>query len=262
MSVLRRFAGRVLILGVTGLAVAVMGPSSAEADSVTHFGPNGKGGSLIDTTLTQLGIPDNASSETSATSFLVPGSGAVPLTFTAQFDLGSFLYDFGYYDVSKVTANPITDTRNYAIQALTNSTEVFNNLTTNPGATRTVNATGGTTLGFFIVPDNTIANFLANPNQFYPPQTANDLLRAPLFSVSDANPGQFDQFLSFSGGGKTLFTFEDLSRAGASDESFTDLGFSIATQLIPTVPEPSSLALSCTGLVAVLGCLFCRNRSA
>lgn len=252
MKVFRSGILAALAAGMAGL----MAPS-AGADVVTHFGPGGVGGPTIDSTLAALGIPVDASSETTATTFMVPGSGAVPLTFTAQFDEGSFLYDFGFYDVSKVTADPIADTKNYAIQALSNSVEIFNNPTTSPGDTKTIMVGGGTVLGFFIVPNNTIANFLADPDSFYPPSTNDDSLRAPLFSVTDANPGQFDQFLSFLGGGKTLFTFEDLSRADGSDDSFTDLGFSIDTQLVTpvAVPEPSTLALAgicgLAGLVAV-----------
>ena len=61
--------------------------------------------------------------------------------------------------------------------------------------------------------------------------------------------------LSFVGRGKTLFTFEDLTRVTfppptlASDEDFTDLAFSIDVEL---VPEPSSLVLLLLAMMALL----------
>ena len=247
---LRRFATYVACLAASMVAA----PMTAKADTATHFSSNGLGGSLIDDTLNLLGIPDDASSETTVTQFVVPGSGPGSLTFQVLFDHGSFLYDFGFYDVSAVTADPVADSKGYAIQALSHSVEVFDDRLVDPGALKTVTVQGGAVLGFFIVPNNTIANVLADPDKFFPSSITNGFYRAPLFSVSDANPGQFDQFLSFLGGGKTLFTFEDLSRApgSGSDSNFTDLGFSIDVQLgVAPVPEPAALTLG--GVAGTIG---------
>jgi hypothetical protein len=72
------------------------------------------------------------------------------------------------------------------------------------------------------------------------------------FSVSDANPGEFDQLLSFVGNGVTLFTFEDLTRiaGGGSDDDFEDIAFTIDAELNPVVNDPpdcSAAALSAVG---------------
>ena len=103
----------------------------------------------------------------------------------------------------------------------------------------------GTELGFFIVPNDTFANFLSAPATYYDPpaNTGDDIFankRSPLFSVADANPGEFDQLLSFIGNGVTLFTFEDLTRnpGGNTDNSFTDLAFTIDAELEPVVNDP------------------------
>ena len=55
---------------------------------------------------------------------------------------------------------------------------------------------------------------------------------SPLFSVSNANDGQFDQLQSFADNANTLFGWEDITRTGngklgASDNDFEDLVFSV-----------------------------------
>ncbi len=105
----------------------------------------------------------------------------------------------------------------------------------------------GDVLIFGIIPDNTIANFLANPGDFYnddvgvgdgPAVLSPTSNRAPLFFVEDANPGENDQALGFIGSGKTMFTFEDLTREPGvggfplSDADFTDLGFGLDLALV------------------------------
>lgn len=113
----------------------------------------------------------------------------------------------------------------------------------------------GTELGFFIVPNNTVTTFLSSPGDFYPPATSPDALCAPHFSNENANPGEFDQFLSFVGDGITHFTFEDLTRIGESDEDFTDMAFTIDAELRPVdpggeIPEPGRAVLGLAGLAA------------
>jgi hypothetical protein len=232
-------------LGVACVAVTWVLVGAALGDEVRQFDPPGTLPGrfpLVSELLNSSGIgANNAGAETTETSFVVPGSGPVDLTFKVERDGGSFLYEFGYFDPSRVTADPVTATRDYAVQALSGATSVFDDRTADQGATRTLRVQGGQTLGFFIVPNNTIANFLADPDDFYPPTFQFNGFRAPLFSDSDANPGQFDQLLSFAGNGVTLFTFEDLSRVQGSDNSFVDLGFTVNAQLIP-VPEPSAWA--------------------
>ncbi len=46
--------------------------------------------------------------------------------------------------------------------------------------------------------------------------------------------------LSFIGNGSTLFTFEDLTRTGESDQDFTDIAFVIDAELeTRSTPEPT-----------------------
>lgn len=240
---------RLRLLAVLVLSMAV----SASADVVTQFGAGGLNRPAINAELTAVGIPANASSESLATSFLVPGIGAVDLTFTFRQDLGAFNFSFGFFDLSTITADPVTQKELWATQALAvgNATLVFDDLLVNPGASATKTVTGGSNLGFFLVPNNTLAAFRANPGSFYPPQVSNNALRSPLFSFTDANPGQLDQMLAFAGNGRTLFAFEDLSRVSGSDSSFTDLVFSVDTQLGNPVPEPGTLTLMGAGLLAL-----------
>ncbi len=209
----------------------------AYADTITHFGD----GPFADVTtlLNLLGIPNVPASETTAMEFMVPGmSGTVDLTYTFERDTGSFLFSFGFCNESTVVGiDPIAQKQAWATACLAAATEVFDDTGVNPGATSMHTVSAGTVLIFYVIPDNDLAVFNANPGNFYPSQTSNNALRAPLFSVSNANPGEFDQMLSFIGGGVTLFTFEDLTRSGPSDEDFTDIAFSIDSELMPMMPS-------------------------
>ncbi len=249
-----------LMRGLAILGAWMLSPSLARADVIQHFNTGTAPGQFptVSTLLDAVGIgQNNVASETIATSFQVPGSGPVNLTFRVEIDGGFFFYEFGFVDTSLVTAHPITNQQAFAVQALTQAVSIFNDLVDDPGSTRTVQASGGQNLMFFIVPNNTIANFLANPSAFYNPFTFDNVFvngrRAPLFSLADANPGEFDQLLSFIGNGKTLFTYEDLSRAGPTDNSFIDLGFTADAQLVPVaIPEPTTLVLGCSGSLLLL----------
>ena len=205
----------------------------AYADTITHFPTNLFAD--VTTLLGLLGIPNNAGSETTAEEFMVPGvSGTVDLTFTFERDTGSFIFSFGFCDSSTVALeDPIADKQGWATACLGAATEVFDDSGVNPGATSMHTVSAGTELIFYVIPNNDLSFFNANQGSFYPSQTANNALRAPLFSVSNASPGEFDQMLSFIGGGVTLFTFEDLTRSGPSDQDFTDIAFSIDTELMP-----------------------------
>ena len=226
----------------------------ASADTITHFG-DGVGPGL-GTILDSVGIGSgNAAAETTATSFTVPGNpqDTVNLTFTFQQDLGSYLFDFGFFNTADVTADPNVDRQLYATQALAGATLVFADIADNPGAVSTKAVAGGTTLGFFLIPNNTLATFNANPAPFFayvpnPNSIDFDPFNPPMFSNSAANLGQFDQLLSFAGNGATLFAWEDSTRAGFSDNSFTDLVFSLDSQLVP-VPEPTGVLMMAVGTI-------------
>src|SRR5688572_11677759 len=231
------------------------------ADTITHFPLPGQFPG-VSTLLDTVGIGSgNEASETIAETFVVPGAPGTTttLTFTFVADFGGYLFTFGFYPLSAVTADPVSDKQNHAVQAVTNATLIFDDVTQDPGpaVTASFGVLAGTELGFFIVPNDTFANFLAAPATFYDPpaNTGDDIFankRSPLFSVADANPGEFDQLLSFIGNGVTLFTFEDLTRnpGGNTDNSFTDLAFTIDAELEPVVNDPpdcSAAALSTGG---------------
>jgi hypothetical protein len=88
-------------------------------------------------------------------------------------------------------------------------------------------------LAFFLIPNRTLQEYWQDP-------TAGP---APLFTLSGANPGGFDQVLTFrsdvgrtaegssrevvSPGPLVIFAFEDLSAAKQSDQDFTDVVFTV-----------------------------------
>jgi len=216
-------------------ALIINSYTPAFADTITHFGdgPFSDVPSLLD----DVGIGQgNVGSETTAEIFMIPGAGMmlVTVTFDLERDTGGFDFNFGYYDPADGAAfSPVTEKEDYATAVLASAVEVFDDTADDPGATASFMIESGTDVGFYLIPNNLLTAFNAAPGDFYPPLTSPDNLRAPLFSESDANPGEFDQMLSFVGNGVTLFTFEDLTRTGSSDQDFTDLAFTIDTELIP-----------------------------
>src|SRR4051794_39697217 len=114
-SMTRRIATAVAL--ELGLVAGTSG--EARADLVLHFNNGTAPGQFPNVTnlLNVVGIGgNNVASETGVSSFLVPGSGVVNLTFRVEVDGGSFFYEFGYYDPTTVTADPINDKQNYAVQ--------------------------------------------------------------------------------------------------------------------------------------------------
>jgi len=158
------------------------------------------------------------------------------IEFEVVQDTGAFFYSYGFCHTDSVgILDPITQKEAWATACLGDSdtVEVFDDTFDDVGDTKIVLLDVGDELFFWLIPNNDLATFNADPSLFYPPQTTDNEFRAPLFSVENANPGEFDQFLTFIGGGKTLFTVEDLSRDGSSDEDFTDLAFVLDVELDP-----------------------------
>ena len=257
---------RLMMSCVISIGWIVTGQASATV--VRHFDAGRVPGRFKDvsTLLTHMGIgARNINSETIATSFKVPGMTGTrtDLTFKMERDTGGFRFSFGFFDLAKVSSDPVIQKQAWAMEALSEATLVFDDRVDNVGTMSLYSVDAGRELGFFLIPNNTLGAFQADPGSFYPSQTGYSSLRSPLFSQSSANPGEADQMLSFVGNGVTLFTFEDLTRTGRSDQDFTDLGFSIDMALQPTVtttgiPEPASAAL---GLMSLGGMsIYLRRR--
>ncbi|MFT5486063.1 MAG: hypothetical protein ACI9JL_002401 [Paracoccaceae bacterium] len=236
----------------------MVAPVVSNADTIRYA--DGGFGS-VQQSLSGLGYNlSDPSIESTAESFIVPGvaggapggasGGSTRLDFTYVRDTGSYRFSFGVFDRGAVTADPVSDRQNWAIQALGASTVVFDDRVTNPGATASVEFAAGTDLGLFLIPNDTLASVLENPAAFYGGSRP-----APLFSVADANPGSFDQLMTFEAGGLTTFAFEDLSRAGYSDQDFTDLVITMTADPLPgqflvqteaastAIAEPRGLAI-------------------
>lgn len=247
---------------VTAAAACLAFQGGAQADVITHFGSGA--GTGIPALLTTSGVgAGNPGVETTAETFIVPGASGttVDLTFGLTQDTGAYQFSFGFFDINDVMADPLTDKTTWAAEALSSATLVFDDRTSAPGDTVTISGvSAGDEIGFFLLPDNTLAEYLS-------PSWIGSGNLEPLFSVANANPGEYDQMMSFIGNGVTLFTFEDLSRNGASDEDFTDLAFTINVEVgegaIPTqqIAAPPVLSLLAVGAAAISGGLV-RNRTA
>ncbi|MFO0965851.1 MAG: DUF4114 domain-containing protein [Gemmataceae bacterium] len=199
----------------------------------------------------------SAAQETTLTTLKLPGlaSQTSTVTFTYVAQAGGFNFSFGFFNRAAATADPAGNSALFAQQGLTAATAVFDERTgLTPGTKKSYTFAGGTELVFFLIPDESLAGFLAHPGDFFPPQTANDSRRAPLFSLSDANPGGFDQMLSFQNGAALLLGFEDLSRLGSSDRDFNDgifrVDYTTPVTTRDVVPEPTSLAALLLGAAA------------
>jgi hypothetical protein len=242
---MRCSAGTAIIRSIMA-AVLLAAPVSVRADVISYF--NGGNYNIVTQTLSGLGYDtSDRAIESTAQGFTVagPSGSTTHLNFEFIRDLGGYQFSFGVFDRSAVSANPIADRRNWALQALGSATVVFDNREISIGATTTIEVAAGTELGLFLIPNDTLAAVLADPSDFFGGNRPD-----PLFSVSDANPGSFDQMLSFESGGLHTFAFEDLSRTGRSDQDFNDLIVTMTQTTLgdlrvqtETVAEPPGLAL-------------------
>ena len=162
----------------------------------------------------------------------------------------------------------------YATQALAagNAALIFDDATQDPGlppglstSLTTIGAStimGGDTLGFFLIPNSTLSNFQTNQAQFS--LTGDGFFQPPfawpLFGDASANPGGFDQLMSFDGTSAlttnptSMFAWEDITRApGAgtvSDNSFSDLIFTVEGITAAPIPEPATIGFGLALLAA------------
>jgi hypothetical protein len=230
--------------------VLIAAPTVLRADTIRYF--DGGNFGVVSQTLSGLGYNTSDSAiESTAQGFTVPGAAGdvARLDFTFVRDLGGYQFSFGVFDRSAVTADPVSDRQNWALQALGTATVVFDNREIDIGATNSINVAAGTELGLFLIPNDTLQAVLNDPSAFY-----GGIRPDPLFSVSDANPGSFDQLLSFEAGGLHTFAFEDLTRAGGSDQDFNDLVVTMTATLLSEelsiqteISAPSGLAIGLLG---------------
>lgn len=252
--------------GLVLAAVLWAAPMNAYADTIRYADG---GFRSVQQSLSGLGYnTSDPSIESTAESFIVPAAqgSAARLDFSYIRDTGSYRFSFGVFDRGAVTADAVSDRQNWAIQALSAATVIFDDRETDPGATASVEFSAGTDLGLFLIPNDTLASVLENPAAFYGGGRP-----APLFSVADANPGSFDQLMTFEAGGLTTFAFEDLSRAGYSDEDFTDLVITMTSSPLPgrfqvqtelasaAIAEPPGLAIVILAGLSLI-CLRTRRR--
>ncbi len=255
----------------SGLGLCLLAASSTYADTVQYNASPISYPNVTTALATEFGA--NPVSETALTYYQVNGVGPATLDFRFKTDFGGFQFNFGAYKVtaSLLAIDTSTDAGKiaYATQALAsgNAGLIFNDVVDNPGATASVTMIagdtimGGDTLGFFLIPNNSLTDFQTNQGSFALTGLGNPS-RWPFFGFSDANPGGLDQLMSFggtsiiTGNSTSMFAWEDLTRlAGAgSDNNFSDLIFTVegVTATPPVVPEPATFAfgLALLGLTA------------
>jgi len=192
-----------------------------------------------------------------------PPSTMSTITFTALRDTGIYKYSFGLCPTTATDPfNPVTQKREFMVACITtamvNSNLVLfvddgtvesfvgGDTTTITSCASGCDVIPGETVHFWLIPNNNVATFLGGTppgSDFYPSQTDMDNFRVPFLMFDQANPGEFDQLLTFVGGGITLFTWEDKTRddliqPGASDQDFTDLAFKADVEFDPSCPNP------------------------
>ena len=287
---------------------SVVADQVSYSDDPTPASTYDKTAMLLDEVFGSSDPNSGAFTETFPPTFVVQGTGMQDVTFNFLYEDGGYTFEFGFFIVTDellaMPTNSTSEKRAWAIEALTSAESAAQTLivdqdysgstpsgaikatedptwTDNPsdpddymGVRSSVNSVtvqlmAGTRIEFFIIPDNTLANFqsdAANGN-FSDFSLTGEFDEAwPLFSYSDANPGPgtrrgnptgsgegYDQVMTFDGttagdlmgNGQetgTLVAFEDVRRINNSDEDFSDLVFFIGNVNSETaVPEPSTI---------------------
>jgi hypothetical protein len=278
MSIQRACFSFIVAAAVT--SVIAVNPSTTCADiaDATNF-PNTAG------ILASEGM--NLGHQTFQTTITVP-AGMTDIKFTLLEDLGDYLFSFGVYFVATNPAPAATAAYGGpAIDGL-DAALVFDEHTqfNTPGDMTTVTGVSpGDVLGLFLIPNDSRANFVANPANYYDeigyPETLLQIaqgpavapvfwspLHQPMFLDDDANYDNMDQFLTFDDGSKIVVFMEDLSRSPdfANQEIITgspgappviapipgEIDFDDLAVRIEFVPEPGSLAILALGGLALV----------
>jgi hypothetical protein len=241
--------------------------------------------------------------ETYPPSFVVNGTGMQDVTFNFLYEDGGYTFEFGYFILTDELLGMGTDTaaekeawaeealstaqtlivdKKYSASIPAGAFEAVPDPTweDNPDDpddymgvrsavnSRTISLMGGTRIEFFIIPNNTLANFQNNPDSIS--LTGSSTQAWPLFSYNAANPGTgsggsgegVDQVMTFDGTTEEDFFDNDIEtgtvdirRLGtASDNDFSDLIFFIGNVLSETpVPGPTTVFAGIIFLSLVLG---------
>jgi cyclophilin family peptidyl-prolyl cis-trans isomerase len=189
-------------------------------NSITATAANTNGTSADSTALSFIFAPNVAGGV-----YVVPGAAGSTqtLTFDWMQSNAAFNNEFGYFVVDKADGSigGITPgSAGYAQAALSSTTRaVLFAKGKKAGATTNVTLHGGQMVVFYLIQDNTTANFLArNPSDVI---HGNGQSRAPLavFSLQAANPDHVKhaQIIADSLTGRAQFNWEDLVNLGDSD---------------------------------------------
>lgn len=205
--------------------------------------------------------------------YRVTGNGVRTVALAELFDTGSFLFEFGYFVITPdlMAIEPVRNKEAWAIEALGNAVPLIQDLgrDDDPATveeTTTVDLPGGTLIGFYLFPNNFLGAWIADAadgdmdgdgsvlESFAingSSASTSDGNRWPLFSISDANPGQLDQCIRLIGRSAhpnfgvlgtemNLLAWEDLTRIGLTDAAFNDVHIAVVgiepTSLLPPVP--------------------------
>jgi hypothetical protein len=196
--------------------------------------------------------------ESTAGLFDVTGSGTTQFTIKYASQDGAYNFSVGYFiyngTLPSNTASA-SSLESWAYNTVAGGKELFDERTSSPGATATINLPAGSVIGFYLIPNDTLADFLANGKNYNPFTSS----AWPLFSIAGANPNSSDQAMVFSSGTSAmgnngvLLSWEDMLRLTPNSQSDSDFNDLILTaNCLQPVPEPSTYALASAGLLALL----------
>lgn len=163
--------------------------------------------------------------------YKVPDEDNPTLVFDFIFREASYNNELGLFivDDSKGTINGISPSEpGYIDAAFSNPTIIFPSGSNAYTPDVTIEFETGDYLSFFIIQNNSLANFLAN-------NPDNDVAKSPraFFSLDILNPDSVDHFVGFQSisGINTQFGFEDMTNGG--DNDFDDIVYNIIPPLEP-----------------------------